>query len=360
MPIQFSERPDSPVYRPTARVLAVLEVLQSRGRVTGRELAERVGVDPRTLRRYITILEDLGIPIGGERGRHGAYFLVAGFKLPPLMLSDEEGLAIATGVVAARAMAIATDPVALESAHAKLLRVMPEVIRTRLLALAASARIGAAAVDGTAMPGSAQTLLALAAAAHERQRIHLVHSSGKDQELTARDFDPYALAFRAQRWYTVGFCHLRHALRSFRIDRVVSVSARAERFEIPAGFDALAFLNDSIASLPRTHVVEVLLATDLDGARAALMPALGLFETVPGATRLRSQTDDLAWYACRLAHLPFEFSVVSPPELADALREQAARLSRAAATRATPAPAPRRATRAAIKRRAGARAPSRS
>ena len=93
---------------PTTRVLAVLELLQSQGQVTGGELAARVGVDRRTLRRYIAMLEEMGIPITTEQGRYGGYRLVAGYKLPPMMFTDEEAQALSLGLIAARGLASRT------------------------------------------------------------------------------------------------------------------------------------------------------------------------------------------------------------------------------------------------------------
>jgi biotin operon repressor len=90
------------VYHPTTRVLAILELLQTHGRLSGSDLAARLGVNGRTLRRYISRLEDLGIPIAVEHGRHGGYMLVAGYKLPPMLFTDEEALALSVGLLAAR------------------------------------------------------------------------------------------------------------------------------------------------------------------------------------------------------------------------------------------------------------------
>ena len=116
---------------PASRVLAVLELLQSRGRISGPELAQRINVDVRTLRRYIVLLEELGIPITTERGRHGAYMLVAGFKLPPMMFTDAEALALSMGLLAARSLGLHADESALASAQAKLERVMPDSLKRR-------------------------------------------------------------------------------------------------------------------------------------------------------------------------------------------------------------------------------------
>ena len=118
--------------RPTTRVLAVLELLQSRGRVSGPELAQRIGVDGRTLRRYIAMLEELGIPIVAERGRFGGYALIAGFKLPPLVFTNDEALALGVGLLAARSLGLADAAPAVAGAQSKLQRVMPQALKRRL------------------------------------------------------------------------------------------------------------------------------------------------------------------------------------------------------------------------------------
>ncbi|MBC7988183.1 MAG: HTH domain-containing protein, partial [Luteimonas sp.] len=121
--------------RPTTRVLAVLELLQAQGRMSGSALAARIGVDGRTLRRYIAMLEELGIPITTERGRHGGYLLVAGFKLPPMMFTDDEALALSVGLLAARGLGLADAAPAVASAQAKLERVMPGNLKRRVRAV---------------------------------------------------------------------------------------------------------------------------------------------------------------------------------------------------------------------------------
>src|SRR5262245_58540061 len=123
------------MYHPTTRVLGVLELLQTHGRMTGAELARRIQVDGRTLRRYITRLEEIGVPITTERGRHGAYMLVAGYKLPPMMFTDDEALALSVGLLAARGLGLGETSPAVASAQAKLERVMPANLKRRVRAV---------------------------------------------------------------------------------------------------------------------------------------------------------------------------------------------------------------------------------
>ena len=117
--------------RPTARVLALLELLQARRRSTGSELATKLGVDARTVRRYVASLQEIGIPLTAERGRDGAYMLVAGFKVPPMMFTNDEALALSVGLLAARGLGLAAAASSAASAQAKLERVMPDDLRRR-------------------------------------------------------------------------------------------------------------------------------------------------------------------------------------------------------------------------------------
>src|SRR5258708_5478898 len=121
--------------RPTTRMLAVLELLQTHGRISGAELARRLAVGRRTVRRYIAALEDLGIPLTAERGSAGGYKLVAGFKLPPMMFTDDEALALSVGLLAARGLGLAAAAPAPASAQAKLERVMPANLNHRVRAV---------------------------------------------------------------------------------------------------------------------------------------------------------------------------------------------------------------------------------
>jgi predicted DNA-binding transcriptional regulator YafY len=310
--------------RPTTRVLAVLELLQAHGRISGSALAARIGVDGRTLRRYIAMLEELGIPITSERGRHGGYLLVAGFKLPPMMFTDDEALALSVGLLAARGLGLADAPLAVASAQAKLERVMPANLKLRVRAVDETvaldlSRSGVAPEDNAA-------LLALSAAAQARRRVHLRYRTLRQS--TARDFDPYGLGWRAGRWYAVGHCHLRNGLRSFRLDRVEDVRALETQFERPPGFDALGHLAFSVATLPRMHAIEVLLHTDLATARREVFSAFGLLEASSDGVALFAQADDLDWFARELSRLPFGFAVRSPAALRAAVRDCGERLLR--------------------------------
>jgi predicted DNA-binding transcriptional regulator YafY len=297
--------------QPTTRVLTLLEMLQAREVTGGAELARALEVDRRTLRRYIVMLEELGIPIVTTQGRYGGYQVVPGFKLPPMIFSDEEALALAVGLMAARGLGLTQSMPALASARAKLERVFPAKLKSRLRAVDESVALE------SSRPGTVidqQVLGLLCSATQDRHRVRMAYQSQRDEQ-TEREFDPYGLVYRTGRWYIVGWCHLRRGLRSFRLDRVVSATSSSTTFDRPANFDALAHLKESIATIPRAHAVEVLFETDLATAQKWLVPYVGVLECVDGGVLLRAQADTLDWIARELARLPFDFSVRSPNHL---------------------------------------------
>jgi predicted DNA-binding transcriptional regulator YafY len=301
-----------------SRILTVVELLQSHGQMSGPDLARRLGVDARTLRRYVVQLEAMGIPVTAERGRYGAYRLVSGFKLPPMMFTDDEALALSVGLVAARKLGLAGAAAAVESAQAKLERVLPEPLKARLRALSRTVTL-----DLPASPAAHnnETLNRLGSAAHARQRVRLRYRSPQADAFreSEREFDVYGLGWRSGRWYAVGWCHLRRDLRSFRLDRIAQIALVNGHFDAPESFDAMAYLAHRMASLPRAIGVVVLLKTDLNTARDALFEAIGVFQPCDAGVLLHSQVDDLKWYARQLARLPFAFEVQSPDALRGAL-----------------------------------------
>lgn len=309
--------------KPATRVLAVLDLLQTHGRMSGPELARRIDVDVRTLRRYIVMLEDLGIPITTERGRHGAYMLVAGFKLPPMMFTNDEAVALSIGLVAARGLGLAEAAPAVESVQAKLARVMPDNMKRRAHAIADTVRVDLA--SSAHMPRSNAALMTLTEATQSRRRVHMQYTTAAGQG-TQRQFDAYGLAWWSGAWYALGMCHLRHAMRSFRLDRMGTVTLLDESFVRPVNFDALDALTQAVAGIPRRHVVEVLLHTDLPMAREAFTSGFGLLAPMEDGVLLRSTADDLDWFARRLAGLPFDFDIRTPKRLRTALDKCATRL----------------------------------
>lgn len=316
------------MYFPTTRVLTVLELLQSYSQMSGPELAKRLEVDTRTVRRYITMLQDLGIPVEAERGRYGTYRLRPGFKLPPLMFTDDEALSITLGLLAARQLGLMTTAPAIEGALAKIERVLPVVLREQVQAIQ-SALIFDLSPAANVTPAQ-HIVITLAGAIRSKQRV-LMHYQTYHAEKTERQVEPYGLVYRSGFWYLVGHCCLRQDLRTFRLDRIVQLEAAVEHFEAPVDFDCLAFVVQSLSQTPGTWLVEVILETTLDEARRLVPPALASLEQVVGGVLLRCYTERLAWMARVLINLECDFVVCQPAALNEELQRRAAHITKLAA-----------------------------
>lgn len=310
---------------PTSRVLALLELLQSSGRMTGAELARRLEVDGRTLRRYISTLEDMGIPISTEQGRYGGYRLVPGFKLPPMMFTDEEAQALSLGLIAARGLGLSDAAPAIESVQAKLDRVLPSAPKKTIAAL----RESVALQTGNARTNADARLLRVLSESAQARRIALLRYRAADGAQTSRRFNAYGLVFRSGRWYVVGHCHLRLGLRTLRLDRVAHAEVTGDAFERPGDFNAAEYLTRALATLPRSIDTEVLLRTDPATAREEVPLSLGLTEACSEGVMLRGSADELDWYARELMRLPFAFEIRAPA----GLRKEVVRLARELAAR---------------------------
>jgi predicted DNA-binding transcriptional regulator YafY len=309
---------------PTTRVLAVLELLQSREQISGAELADRVQVDRRTLRRYISMLEEMGIPITTEQGRYGGYRLVPGFKLPPMMFTDEEAQALSLGLIAARGLGLADAAPAIESVQSKLDRVLPSAPKKTISALRESVALQTGDPRANA---DAKLLRVLSQCAQTRRTAALRYRSA-DGTLTSRDFDVYGLVYRSGRWYVVGYCLLRKGLRTLRLDRIAHAEATEKPFERPDGFDAVEYLSHAMATLPRAVKTELLLHTDIATARREISETLGIpSETAEGVVVNGSADEQLEWYARELMRLPFAFEIRAPAELRQVLAKIAAELA---------------------------------
>jgi predicted DNA-binding transcriptional regulator YafY len=302
----------------------MVELLQARERIGVPELARRLEVGQRTVRRYAAKLREMGIPVEAELGRYGAYYLRSGYRLPPMIFTDEEALGLALGLLAARHLGLAGVAPAVEGALAKLERVMSEALRGRVRALQETVSIAA---TRSRAPARSEALLTLAAAVGEQRRVRLRYSSGWSRE-TKREVDPYGVMHREGYWYAVGHCHLRKGMRLFRLDRVLEAEMLEETFARPAGLDSPGAVLGAVAN---THgdrwSVEVLLETRVEEVRGQL-PSVGLsLEQTEGGTLLRCSTWSLEWPARVLAGLDCSFVVRRPTELRDALEQRAEKLA---------------------------------
>ena len=313
------------MYRPTAKVLTVLELLQAR-RMTGAELARRLEVDRRTARRYVETLRDMGIPVEAERGRYGAYYLGRGYKMPPMMFTEEEALGLSLGLLAARGLGLSGVAPAVEGALAKVERVMPEALRERLRALEQTVTLP---VVPPAVPPDAEAISALAGATGRSRRVRLRYRSVRREE-TVRAVDPYALLQREGRWYLFGHDHLRKDARLFRLDRVLEAEVLEEPFVRPAWLSEPDAVLRTLVGAHGPWGIEVLLETGMEEAREQVPPMLASLEEAEGGVLMRGTADSLDGMARFLAGLFCPFVVKGPPELREALGRHADEIARLA------------------------------
>lgn len=310
---------------PGSAILALLELLQSGREYTGPELAARLGVDGRTVRRYAARLAELGLPVSARRGRLGGYRLGPGYKLPPLMLTDGEAVAVTLGLVAAfRTGASTVDG---ETALAKLRRVLPARLRERTAALEAGLEFTAPAVGGEGP--RANVLLTLGDALASRRRVLLAYRSWKGED-SERELDPYGIVLHSGRWYVMGHDHRSGQLRTFRLDRIASVTPVEGGFTVPGDFDAVEHLVRSLVAVPYRWSCEILLETSIEEARAAIPRTVGELSLTGHGVLLRTRAQNLGGMATMLAGLGWDFTVREPPELREAVRDLGARLIRCA------------------------------
>lgn len=314
------------MYHPTTRVLTILELLQAHPQMSGQEIAERLEVSPRTVRRYVSMLQDLGIPVEAERGRHGAYRLLPGFKLPPLMFTEDEALALTLSLRVARRLSLPVESAAAEGALAKVERVMPPGLRARVQAVQSALVVNAA--SPYAAPAGA-VVTTFGTAAQSRRRIHIQYQAW-DKTVTERDVDPYGVVYYSGRWFGVGYCHLRGDIRTFRLDRVTDAELCSETFIAPENFDSLTQVVQSLASAPGEWAVEVLLKLSLEEAQRRIPPEMATLEPTPDGVLFRCNVQELNWLAWWLVGLECPLVVRRPVELRQALQRLSGRASQLA------------------------------
>ncbi len=313
-----------PENSPTARALLALELIQAAPGTTADRLAERLGVSERAARRYVAVLREAGVPIESTRGPYGGYRVGRGLRLPPLMFTTDEALALVMAVIEGPGDA-ADDPVA--SALGKIIRVLPEPVAdpAETVRTVSARRTDPAAVRPD--PGTTARLVQ-AAAAGLRVRLRYRLSPTTTREM---DVDPWAVVVRHGRWYLLGWSHSKDARRVLRVDRVEHVEALADPFVPPADLDPVQTLEEHLSEGWR-HAVDVVVEAPLEEVARKLPRKLGRLEAIDERrTRLVGSTDELDWYAAHLAGLGADFRVCAPQELREEVRELGERLRRAAA-----------------------------
>jgi predicted DNA-binding transcriptional regulator YafY len=314
----------------SSRLLSLLSLLQGRRDWPGDELAERLEVSGRTIRRDVERLRRLGYPVESLTGPAGGYRLAAGTAMPPLLLDDDEAIAIAVGLrTAARASVTGIEETSLR-ALVKLEQVLPSHLRRRVRALGDATAIGTAPGGPTVDP-QALTVIAAACRDHECVRFHY---TGRDGAESRREVEPHSLVNLGRRWYLVAWDRGRGDWRTFRLDRLArpaSTGVRCAGRTLPGDKDAAAYVSANLRTAPQAH--EAVVTLRCSGAEMRARPYLwGTVEDIDDSScTFRRGDDNLVWLATRIALLGVVFVVHEPPELVEALGAVAARISRAVA-----------------------------
>lgn len=294
------------------RLITLILLLQRQPNQKAADLAQALGVSVRSLHRYIAMLDEMGIPVYSERGPQGGFSLVRGYKMPPLVFSPEEAVAVSLGTGLVGELWGQLYEAAARSALAKLENVLPDDQQDEI----AWAR-RALVTTGLYRPGLgefAPLLQTLRGALHQQKRLRLVYQTSSRPEPAEREVDPYALAHSRGWWYLLGFCHLRQAVRAFRVDRIRAAQVLAARFEPPADFDARRHLNLEAAG---PHV-QARLRFAAEAAHLALSnrPAWESVETQPdGGVTVTLALPDLLWAASLALSYGPAVTVEAPEEL---------------------------------------------
>jgi predicted DNA-binding transcriptional regulator YafY len=324
--------------RPTARVLSLLELLQSGGVRTVAELADRLEVDERTVRRYVDHLLDLDVPVESVRGRYGGYRLGSGYRMPPLMLSDDEALAVLLGLVAGSRTGLSTGSgTARETAAAKIRRVLPDRLVRRLDAVLDS--LAFTVPPGETPAADTAVLLSIADAVRNHRPVSIRYTAG-DGRRSERTLHPYGLVAHSGRWYVTGADPGIGEDRTFRLDRIADARTLPGSFKPPAGFDPAQYLVSGLAMTPYRHEVTLSIQGTIEQIRARLPASIAIVAELPSADdsdpqterwfRVELRAERLDWLPPLLASLDRPFVVERPDELRDLIAALADRLATSA------------------------------
>lgn len=328
--------------RPTSRVLAVLELLQAGGIHTVADLAQRLGVDERTVRRYIEHLRELGIPVDGTRGRYGGYRLARHYRMPPLMLTDEEALAVVWALLlSGRSRSGPASALAVDSATAKVRRVLPAALARRIGAVVDTVDFtvsgrGRTGDDSGADEDVAPVLLSLAEAAQDRRQVTFAYTT-RQGRAAQRTVQPHGIVAHHGWLYLTGFDVTRQAVRTFRLDRIAGVRLLEGTFAPPVDADPVEQVIGPLAAAPHLHEVSLRIKADVAHVRSRIPETLASItrddadsEGAEGWLRVFLRAERLEWVAGTLAMLDSPFIVEHPQELRQVVAALGQRLIKAA------------------------------
>jgi len=303
------------------RLITLIMLLQRHPNQKAAELAQQLGVSVRTVHRYMAMLDEMGIPVYSERGPYGGFSLVRGYRMPPLVFTPEEAVAVYVGTSLVEQMWGQIYRDAAQGALAKLDNVLPDEQRHEVAW--ARGTLLATGMHRAGLELLAPQLEKLRRAIRERRWVRMVYRGRGQPEPIQRDVDPYALVHRWGWWYGIGYCHLREAVRTFRVDRILELALLDQTFEIPSGFDVHAYLESEPHVQPRVRV-------RLRFAPQAALQALDdrafwetLEEQADGSVVVTFAVPSLEWAARTVLSYAPHAVVLEPEDLRSLVRERA-------------------------------------
>jgi predicted DNA-binding transcriptional regulator YafY len=312
----------------SSRLLKLLSLLQTRRSWTGPELAERLEVGVRTVRRDVERLRSLGYPVHAAPGIAGGYRLGAGAELPPLLLDDEEAVAVAIGLRTAAGGSVGGIEETSLRALAKLEQLLPSRLRRRVGAL----QTYTVSLPGSSPTADANVLAAIAAACRDHERLRFQYRT-YDGERSKRSVEPYRLVHLGRRWYLVAWDVDREDWRTFRIDRIEPRLSTDRRFaprKLPAR-DIGAYVSAAVSAARDRYQAQVVLHAPLEQVAKRVPPSYGALEAIDEhSCLLRTGAHWLGGLAVYVASIGVDFEVLEPPELIDEVRALAERFAGAA------------------------------
>ena len=300
------------------RLITLILLLQSQPNQKAAELAEKLSVSVRTLHRYMGMLDEMGIPVYTERGPYGGFSLVRGYKMPPLVLTPEESVAVALGTGMVEELWGHLYRAPARGALAKLENLLPDEQRHEV-AWARKSLI-ATGMHRSDLNALGETLEKLRRSSRERRRVHMQYQSRTQMEAGLREFDPYAIVHRWGWWYAVGHCHKRDAVRTFRVDRIQALTLLDQAFDVPIDFEIHAYLEQEQAARPGFPVTMHFAPEIAAMAREYAIGWDAIDEQPDGSLIVTMQAPDLMWAVSNAMAYGPSVTVLEPEEVRHTLQ----------------------------------------
>jgi predicted DNA-binding transcriptional regulator YafY len=306
------------------RLISLIMLLQSKAKWKAGDLASELNVSERTVHRYMGMLEEMGIPIYSERGPYGGFSLLKGYKLPPLIFTAEEATVLYMGVNLVEQVWGAVYQDALTGAVAKLDNVLPDDLQQQVAQAQQTLVVGGLAAQD--YRPWVETLKVLRECVRQQRAVRLTYRSFALEE-TCREVEPYALTFRWGWWYLVGRCRLREAMRTFRVDRILSIARLRDTYNIPEDFSAREYVEKTMQFEARLTVVVHFDSHVAPYVRERMGHWTDITDHEDGSVTLRMNVSDLDWAAGWVLTYGAAAKVLEPPELVDRVRTEAEQIA---------------------------------